>query len=249
MIELFGTILTNAAILPASQEFTEALNMVTTHQFDAQARNMVETQLRQRGVRDERVLEAMRLVPRHEFVPADLMDAAFDDRPLPIGERETISQPYIVAAITEAARVVPGDKVLEIGGGSGYQAVILAQLGATVWSVEINSRLAKEARERIERLGYISVQVITGDGSEGLSAHAPYDVIIVSAGTPRVSPVLLGQLADDGRLVAPVGNMRQQELLLLCQHGGQITTHRLDTCQFVPLIGKGGWPDRSPGSS
>jgi protein-L-isoaspartate(D-aspartate) O-methyltransferase len=249
MIELFGTILTNAAILPASQEFTEALNMVTTHQFDAQARNMVETQLRRRGVRDERVLEAMRLVPRHEFVPADLMDAAFDDRPLPIGERETISQPYIVAAITEAARVVPGDKVLEIGGGSGYQAVILAQLGATVWSVEINSRLAKEARERIERLGYISVQVITGDGSEGLSAHAPYDVIIVSAGTPRVSPVLLGQLADDGRLVAPVGNMRQQELLLLCQHRGQITTHRLDTCQFVPLIGKGGWPDRSPGSS
>jgi protein-L-isoaspartate(D-aspartate) O-methyltransferase len=241
--------LTNAAILPASQEFTEALNMVTTHQFDAQARNMVETQLRRRGVRDERVLEAMRLVPRHEFVPADLMDAAFDDRPLPIGERETSSQPYIVAAITEAARVVPGDKVLEIGGGSGYQAVILAQLGATVWSVEINSRLAKEARERIERLGYISVQVITGDGSEGLSAHAPYDVIIVSAGTPRVSPVLLGQLADDGRLVAPVGNMRQQELLLLCQHGGQITTHRLDTCQFVPLIGKGGWPDRSPGSS
>ena len=145
------------------------------------------------------------------------MDAAYDDRPLPIGERETISQPYIVAAITEAARVAPGDKVLEIGGGSGYQAAILAQLGATVWTVEINPRLAKEARERIERLGYINVQVITGDGSEGLSAHAPYDVIIVSAGTPRISPVLLGQLADDGRLVAPVGNMRQQELLLLCQ--------------------------------
>ena len=134
--------------------------MVITHQFDAQARNMVETQLRRRGIRDERVLEAMRMVPRHEFVPAELMDAAYDDRPLPIGEHETISQPYIVAAITEAAHVAPGDKVLEIGGGSGYQAAILAQLGATVCTVEINPRLAEEARERIERLGYRNMQVI-----------------------------------------------------------------------------------------
>ena len=223
--------------------------MVIAHQFDAKALNMVETQLRRRGIRDEQVLEAMRIVPRHEFVPAGLMDAAYDDRPLPIGERETISQPYIVAAITEAAHVAPGDKVLEIGGGSGYQAAILAQLGATVCTVEINPRLAEEARERIERLGYSSVQVIAGDGSEGFAAHAPYDVIIVSAGTPSVSPVLLAQLADGGRLVAPVGNLRQQELLLLCQHGGQITTRRLDPCQFVPLVGKGGWPDRSTGSS
>ena len=223
--------------------------MVIAHQFDIQARNMVETQLRRRGIRDERVLEAMRLVPRHEFVPAELVDGAYDDRPLPIGERETISQPYIVAVMTQAARVAPGDKALEIGGGCGYQAAILAQLGAKVWMIEINPRLAEEARERLERLGYRNVEVFAGDGSEGLATHAPYDVVIMSAGTPRVSPVLVGQLAEGGRLVAPVGNLHYQELLLLCQQGGQITTRHLDSCHFVPLIGKGGWPERSPGLS
>ena len=215
--------------------------MVTAYQFDVQARNMVETQLRPRGIRDERVLEAMRSVPRHEFVPAGLVSAAYDDRPLPLGERETISQPYIVAAMTQAARVAPGDKALEIGGGSGYQAAILAQLGAAVWMIEINPRLAESARERLQRLGYGNVEVYAGDGSEGLAAHAPYDVVIVSAATPSVSPVLLGQLAEGARLVAPVGNLRYQELLLLSKQGGQITIRRLDPCQFVPLIGKGGW--------
>ena len=220
------------------------MSMTTAHQFDIQARNMVETQLFPRGIRDERVLEAMRLVPRHEFVPAKLVDAAYADRPLPIGERETISQPYIVAAMTQAAHVLPGDKALEIGGGSGYQTAILAQLGATVWMIEINPRLAEEARERLERLGYRNVEVFAGDGSEGLAAHAPYDVVIVSAGTPSVSPILLGQLAEGARLVAPVGNIHQQELLLLCQEGGLITTRTLDACHFVPLIGKGGWPEK-----
>ncbi len=223
--------------------------MVIAHQFDIQARNMVEIQLRRRGIRDERVLEAMRLVPRHEFVPAELVDGAYDDRPLPIGERETISQPYIVAVMTQAARVAPGDKALEIGGGCGYQAAILAQLGAKVWMIEINPRLAEEARERLQRLGYRNVEVFAGDGSEGLAAQAPYDVVIMSAGTPSVSPVLVGQLAEGARLVAPVGNLHYQELLLLCKQGGQITTRRLDPCQFVPLIGKGGWPERSPGLS
>jgi len=217
--------------------------MVVAHQFEIQARNMVETQLRPRGIRDERVLEAMRLVPRHEFVRAGLVGAAYDDRPLPIGERETISQPYIVAAMTQAARVAPGDKCLEIGGGSGYQAAILAHLAATVCSVEINPVLAEKARERLERLGYRNVEMIAGDGSEGYAAHAPYDVIIVSAATPNLSPILLGQLAEGGRLVAPVGNMRYQELLLLSKQGGQITTQHFDPCQFVPLYGKGGWPE------
>jgi len=220
---------------------------VIAHQFEIPARNMVETQLRRRGIRDERVLEAMRLVPRHEFVPAELVDAAYDDRPLPLGERETISQPYIVAVMTQAARVAPGDKALEIGGGCGYQAAILAQLGAKVWMVEINPRLAEEARERLQRLGYKSVEVFAGDGSEGLAAHPPYDVVIVSAAAPSVPPVLLGQLAEGGRLVVPVGNLHQQELLLLSKQGGQITIRRLDPCQFVPLIGKGGWPERSSG--
>ena len=223
--------------------------MVSAPQFDIRARNMVETQLRPRGIRDERVLEAMRQVPRQEFVPAEWVSAAYDDRPLPIGERETISQPYIVAAMTQAARVAPGDQALEIGGGSGYQAAILAQLGATVWMVEINPRLAEEASERLERLGYRKVEVWTGDGSEGLAAHAPYNVVIVSAATPSVSPVLLGELAEGARLVVPVGNRQYQELLLLSKQGGQITTRHLDACQFVPLIGKGGWPEQRTATS
>jgi protein-L-isoaspartate(D-aspartate) O-methyltransferase len=216
---------------------------MSAHPFDLQARNMVEIQLRPRGIRDERVLEALRRVPRHEFVPAKLVDAAYDDRPLPIGERETISQPYIVAAMTQAVNVAPGDKALEIGGGSGYQAAILAYLGARVWMIEINPRLAESARERLKRLGYKKVEVLAGDGSEGLAAHAPYDVIIVSAATPSVSPVLLGQLAEGGRLVAPVGDLHFQELLLFSKHAGQITIRHLDPCQFVPLIGKGGWQE------
>jgi len=219
--------------------------MAIAHQFEIQARYMVDTQLGRRGICDERVLEAMRWVPRHEFVPVELAYAAYDDRPLPIGERETISQPYIVAAMTQAARVTPGDKALEIGGGCGYQTAILAQLGAEVWMVEINPRLAEEARRRLQRLGYRNVEIFAGDGSEGLAAHAPYDVIIVSAGTPSVSPVLLGQLAEGGRLVAPVGNLRYQELVLLSKQDGQIATRHLDPCQFVPLVGKGGWPERS----
>jgi len=203
---------------------------------------MVETQLRARGIRDERVLEAMRVVPRHEFVPAELVKAAYDDRPLPIGERETISQPYMVAAMTEAARVAPGDKALEIGGGSGYQAAILAQLGASVYMVEINPELADEARERLARLGYWDVRVYAGDGSEGLAAHAPYNVIVVSAAAPSVPLVLLSQLAEGGRMLAPVGSLYNQDMLLLSRQGEKITTRRLDPCQFVPLVGKGGWP-------
>ena len=217
--------------------------MVAAPQFDFLARMMVETQLRPRGIRDERVLEAMRLVPRHEFVRAEWVEAAYDDRPLPLGRRETISQPYIVAAMTEAARVAPGDKALEIGAGSGYQAAILAHLGARVYAVEINPRLAEEARERLERLGYRNVEVLAEDGSEGLAAYAPYHVVIVSAATPGVSPVLLGQLAEGGRLVAPVGDLHSQELVLLRKDGGQLVTSHLDACHFVPLIGKGGWPE------
>ena len=217
--------------------------MLTGLQFDIQARSMVEIQLRRRGIRDERVLDAMRLVPRHEFVPLELESAAYDDRPLPIGQHETISQPYMVAAMTEAAGVASGDKALEIGAGSGYQAAILAQLGASVYAVELNPRLASVARERLQRLGYRHVEVIAGDGSEGLASHAPYDAIIVSAGTPSLSPHLIDQLAEGGRLVAPVGGRQFQELLLLSKHGGEITTQHLDRCQFVPLVGKGGWAE------
>jgi protein-L-isoaspartate(D-aspartate) O-methyltransferase len=221
------------------------MTMLVDHPFEVQAREMVEVQLRRRGIRDERVLDSMRLVPRHEFVPAEFRHAAYDDRPLPIGERETISQPYMVAAITEAARVQPEDKALEIGAGSGYQAAILAQLGATVWAVEMNPSLAATARERLRRLGYQNVEVVAGDGSEGLPEHAPFDVIVVSAGTPQVSPILVEQLAEGGRLLVPVGDLARQELRLLSKHGGKIVTRQLEACQFVPLVGKGGWQNLS----
>jgi protein-L-isoaspartate(D-aspartate) O-methyltransferase len=221
--------------------------MVTAMRFEVRARDMIEIQLRRRGIRDERVLDAMLRVPRHEFVPTELVAAAYDDRPLPIGEAETISQPYIVAAMTEAARVSPGDKALEVGTGSGYQAAILAYLGARVYTIERNPQLAAEARERLKRLGYLNVEVFSGDGSEGLSANAPYDVILVTAAAPTVSPALLGQLTDGGRLVVPVGDLYHQDLLLLFKHGGETATRILDPCQFVPLIGRGGWPERSTG--
>lgn len=220
----------------------EVKHMLATGSFEIQARDMVETQLRRRGILDERVLEAMRQVPRHEFVPSAMINAAYADRPLPIGLHETISQPYMVAAMTQAAAVASGDKALEIGGGSGYQAAILAQMGATVWMMEINPELAESARLRLARLGYAGVEVIAGDGSEGLAAHAPYDVVIVSAAAPSVPPALLDQIADGGRLVVPVGNLNLQDLLLLTRQNGQIFTRQLDACQFVPLLGKGGWP-------
>jgi len=211
--------------------------------FAQERRLMVEIQLRHRGIRDPRVLDAMLHVPRHEFVPSSLIKAAYDDRPLPLGDAETISQPYIVAAMTEAARVQPGDKALEVGTGSGYQAAILAYLGARVYSVERNAALAETARDRLARLGYDAVDVMVGDGSEGYPAAAPYAVIIVTAAAPSVPPALLEQLAEEGRLVIPVGDLRRQDLLLNVKQAGEVKIRVLDPCQFVPLVGKAGWPE------
>ncbi len=212
--------------------------------FEEERRFMIEVQLRHRGIRDERVLDAMFQVPRHEFVPSPLVKASYDDRPLPLGEAETISQPYIVAAMTEAVGVQPGDKALEVGTGSGYQAAILAYLGARVYTIERNAVLAQSARERLARLGYDGVEVIAGDGSEGYPPAAPYAIILVTAAAPLVPPALLDQLAEGGRLVIPVGNLQHQDLLLNLKQAGQVKTRMLDPCQFVPLIGKGGWPER-----
>ncbi len=208
---------------------------------------MVEFQLRNRGIRDPRVLDAMLHVRRHEFVPASLIKAAYDDRPLPLGDAETISQPYMVAAMTEAARVQPGEKALEVGTGSGYQAAILAYLGARVYSVERNPALAEEARERLARLGYDGVEVIVGDGSEGYPPAAPYDIIMVTAAAPTVPSALLEQLAEEGRLLIPVGDLRRQDLLLNVKQAGGVRTQILDPCQFVPLVGKAGWPENEWG--
>ncbi len=212
--------------------------------FEEERRSMIEIQLRHRGIHDARVLDAMFRVPRHEFVPSALLRAAYDDRPLPLGEAETISQPYIVAAMTEAVEVQPGDKALEVGTGSGYQAAILAYLGARVYTIERNPVLAQSARARLARLGYDGVEVIAGDGSEGYPPAAPYAIILVTAAAPFVPSALLNQLAEGGRLVIPVGDLRYQELLLNLKQDGQIKTRLLDPCQFVPLIGKGGWPER-----
>lgn len=217
--------------------------MDTLTAYDAERQAMVEQQLRARGIRNERVLEAMASVPRHEFVPREQMSAAYEDRALPIGKWETISQPYIVALMTEAAAVRPGDKVLEIGTGAGYQAAVLAELGARVYTIERNPELAEAARQRLARIGYVdSVEVMTGDGTEGYSAAAPYDAIVVTAGSPHVPPVLLEQLADGGRLVIPIGSRQVQQLHLMVKRGNQVTDQTLEACQFVPLVGKEGWP-------
>ncbi len=203
---------------------------------------MIEQQIRRRGVRDEKVLEAMFAVPRHEFVRPEHLAAAYEDRPLPIGATETISQPYIVAAMTAAARITPGNKVLEIGTGTGYQAAILAYLGARVVSVERNSFLAESARARLERLGYGAVEIMDGDGTEGYALGAPYQAILVTAAAPRLPAPLVEQLADGGRLVIPVGDLYRQDLKLIFKHGGETSARFLDPCQFVPLVGKHGWP-------
>lgn len=213
--------------------------------FESERYEMVEAQLRRRGIRDERVLKAMLEVPRHEFVPGAFVSDAYADRPLPIGESETISQPYIVAAMTEAVRVESGAKVLEIGTGSGYQAAVLAHLGAKVYSLERNFQLAETARARLARLGYKDVEVIWGDGSQGYAAAAPYDIILVGAAAPRPPRLLLEQLAEGGRMVIPVGDLRRQDLQLISKHSDQFSVRVLDPCQFVPLIGIHGWPEEN----
>lgn len=213
--------------------------------FEAERREMLEVQIRRRGIRDSRVLEAMCEVPRHKFVPPSLADHAYEDRPLPIGDHETISQPYIVAAMTQAAQVRPGEKILEVGTGSGYQAAVLAYLGARVYSVERNPALAETARVRLAELNYREITLICGDGSEGYPSQAPYDAILITAAAPKVPPILTQQLADGGRLVIPVGDLAQQDLLLIFKHGSEQHTRTLDPCQFVPLIGKYGWPEKT----
>ncbi|HZP00040.1 MAG TPA: protein-L-isoaspartate(D-aspartate) O-methyltransferase [Terriglobia bacterium] len=212
--------------------------------YERARRLMIEEQLRRRGIRDERVLEAMMNVPRHEFVPCVHLNAAYADRPLPIGAVETISQPYIVAAMTEAARVTPGDRALEVGTGSGYQAAILANLGARVYTVERNPQLVAAARERLVLLGYEGIEVIWGDGTEGYAPASPYQVIMVTAAAPDVPPPLFAQLANGGRLVIPLGDMARQDLYLMIKEDDQVTKRVLDPCMFVPLIGKYGWPER-----
>ena len=210
--------------------------------FAARRREMVERHLAARGIRDPRVLAAMSEVPREAFVPESLAEFAYEDAPLPIEEGQTISQPYIVAAMAEALELSPADRVLEVGAGSGYAAAVLSRLAAEVWAVERHAGLAELARRRLERLGYDNVHVIHGDGTRGLPERAPFDAIVVAAGGPEVPPALLEQLADGGRLVIPVGpTPRLQMLVRVRRRGAALEREELGSVAFVPLVGSGGW--------
>ena len=208
---------------------------------------MVEIQIQRRGVNDPRVLRAMRTVPRHRFVPKPLWDQAYNDYPLPIGEDQTISQPYIVAMMTEALELVGTEKVLEIGAGSGYQAAILAELAKEVYTIERLPFLARGAEQVLKSLGYQNVHVVEADGTLGWPPQAPYDAILVTAGAPQVPPPLVEQLALGGRLVIPVGDRYSQNLTRIRRTPqGDLKTEYLGGCRFVKLIGEHGWKAEEP---
>lgn len=209
-----------------------------TEPLAVERQQMVERQLRARDITDEQVLDAMATVPRHRFVPEEYVQQAHADHPLPIGHGQTISQPYMVALMTQLVAVKPGEKVLEVGTGSGYQAAILAEIGAAVYSVEIIPELASSARQRLDELGYGSITTDVRDGYYGWPEHAPFDVIIVTAAPDHVPPSLVEQLADGGRLVIPVGPPgAYQTLWLVEKNGGEIIRHNMGIVRFVPLTG------------
>src|SRR5579863_10501978 len=211
----------------------------------ANRREMVDQQLARRGISDERVLEAFREIPRESFIPPSLLEFTYKDAPLPIGEKQTISQPYVVALTAEALRIQPTDRVLEIGTGSGYAAAILGQLAAEVFTVERIESLATAARQRLADLGFRNVHVLHGDGTLGWPEHTPYDAIAVAAGGPLIPPALLDQLAPGGRLVIPVGSNDAAQVLTRVTHvePNDFRHEQLGDVRFVPLIGEQGWPD------
>jgi protein-L-isoaspartate(D-aspartate) O-methyltransferase len=205
---------------------------------------MVEQQIKARGIHDARLLEAMREVPREAFVPRDLAGFAYDDRPLPIGEGQTISQPYIVAAMIEAAQIQPGDRVLEVGAGSGYAAAVLSRMAGEVFAIERHEVLADAARARLAKAGYHHVTIIAADGSGGLPGRAPFDAILVAASAPEIPEALKRQLAIGGRLVIPVGGEDVQTLCRITRSGEEEwTSDDLCPVYFVPLIGTHGLPE------
>ena len=210
----------------------------------ATARNrMVESQLINRGIKDTRVLDAMRKVPRHRFVEEALFSQAYNDHPLPIGEKQTISQPYMVALMTEALELKGHERVLEIGTGSGYQSAILAELAEKIYSIERIRTLSARAQRILDDLGYFNVVLKVGDGSLGLKDEAPFDAIIVTAGSPDVPQPLVDQLAMEGRLVVPVGDRYTQALMKIVRVKEGITKTDLGGCRFVNLLGTHGWKE------
>jgi len=209
--------------------------------YDKEREHMVESQLVRRGIKDRRVLDAMRQVPRHLFVPKDTRGLAYCDGPLPIGQGQTISQPYIVALMTELLELTGQEKVLELGTGSGYQAAILSRLVRQVYSVERHAALAEQAEKVFAQLGYDNIVISVGDGTLGWPEHSPYEAIIVTAAAPDVPQPLMEQLADRGRLVAPVGSRWSQVLAKVKRQGETLIKEHLTAVAFVPLVGKYGW--------
>lgn len=209
--------------------------------YEGARHKMLESQIRARNVRDPRVLEAIRRVPRHLFVEEALRDRAYLDKALPIGEKQTISQPYMVAAMSEALELRGRERVLEIGTGSGYQTAVLAELAESVFSIERIAAFVPVARRRLESLGYYNVLIKVGDGTIGWSEHAPYDAILVTAAAPHVPRPLLEQLQVGGRLVAPIGGEETQSLLRIRRDEDGFHEEDLGECRFVKLIGRHGW--------
>jgi protein-L-isoaspartate(D-aspartate) O-methyltransferase len=217
------------------------LDIAEPDPYFADRRRMVESQLRNRGIHDDRVLEAVLRIPRHEFVSKDYKSQAYADHPIPIGENQTISQPFIVALSLQALSLQGGESVLEVGTGSGYQTALLAVLARTVYSVERHLALAQSAEATLDRLGLNNAKLVVGDGSHGLREFAPYDAILVSAAAPAIPRSLFDQLAEDGQMVIPVGPQHSQELQLVRKRAGQPVINVIEGCRFVPLIGAEGY--------
>ena len=203
--------------------------------YQEQREAMVEIQLRKRGIKDERVLDAMGKIPRHDFVPEDMIKFAYNDEPLPIGKGQTISQPYIVAYMTEALQLKPQNRVLEIGTGSGYQAAVLAEIVAEVYTVEYVEELSLKAQEVLRSIGYDNIFFRVGDGNSGWQEHAPYDAIMVTAAPAKVPQKLQEQLGSRGRMIVPVGDTFQ-ELVLVTREKKRFKSKKLLSVRFVPLV-------------
>lgn len=209
--------------------------------WSQQRERMVREDLRARGITDAHVLEAMSTIPRERFIPLDIQADAYIDAPLPIDDDQTISQPYIVALMSQSLRLVGGERVLEIGMGSGYQTAVLAELGARVWTIEQSLTLFTQAVNRLQDLGYDSVRCIQADGTLGLPSDAPFDRILATGSLPEVPQRLLDQLVEGGIFVGPVGGWHCQDLMRIVYYADRLEQEVLCSCRFVPLIGEGGW--------
>ena len=214
-----------------------------SHDFSLARERMVKNQLIPRGIKDEMVLEAMGKIPRHLFIEEALAGEAYNDHPVPIGEKQTISQPYIVALMTETLELKGDENTLEIGTGSGYQTAILAELSSRVYTVERIKSLLVNARKLLAELGYSNILFKAFDGTLGWNEYAPFDAIMVTAGAPSLPGPLMDQLADNGRMIVPVGDRYSQELIKVIRKGNSLEQENLGGCRFVNLIGVHGWPD------